>query len=322
MAKYVPDSTTKRWVVIAPTRSNRPRDDGLSDKKIPFQPAVCPPDQTSGESPQYLHSAPRAIRVSMPDPSIHPASSCPFCVGNEFMTPPEVYRLGEGEPDTPGWMARVVPNKYPITDIHEVIIHGPSCSDDIEKLPVDHVAQILRVYRNRFRVHMSHGHVMIFCNHGVQAGASLKHPHSQLVVVPRQITLDALSREPIANIVEESEKFISYCPEFSQWPLETWIVPKIPSGTFADLHGEDLQALAPMLSGTLRRMEKAMAQPNTPISKKSTDPFVYNYYISHSDHWFIRITPRLIHRAGFELGTGLSVNILDPATAAELLRSV
>ncbi len=50
--------------------------------------------------------------------------------------------------------------------------------------------------------------------------------------------------------------------------------------------------------------------------KKEND-VPYNFYIYHGSDWYLRIIPRLIHRAGFELGTGLSVNIVDPTNAAK-----
>jgi len=43
---------------------------------------------------------------------------CPFCQGNEADTPPEVYRIGGGDKDKQGWQIRVVPNLFPISDIH------------------------------------------------------------------------------------------------------------------------------------------------------------------------------------------------------------
>jgi hypothetical protein len=76
-----------------------------------------------------------------------------------------------------------------------------------------------------------------------------------------------------------------------------------------------------LLSGTLRKTEKALEDPSVPF-KQANAPFVYNYYVSHGKNWFIRITPRTIHRAGFELGTGLAVNVVDPAVAAETLRNI
>ncbi|MEK7065431.1 MAG: hypothetical protein AAB961_00420 [Patescibacteria group bacterium] len=248
-------------------------------------------------------------------------SVCPFCVGNEALTPPEVYRIGSGEKDKPGWIVRVVPNLFPITDIHEVIIHSPDDTRDIEKLSLDQVTKILTVYRDRYRAHENDGQVLIFCNHGFHAGASRKHPHSQLVVVPKQINLDVLSREPVTNIVEESKIFSVFCPEFSQWPYETWIVPRDGGTRFGDTADSDLPKLAHMLQYTLQRIERVFLKSPVTVSDRTTQ-FVYNYYIFPGEKWYLRIIPRFIHRAGFELGTGLNVNIVDPVDAAEDLGNI
>ncbi|MFH0750134.1 MAG: DUF4931 domain-containing protein [Candidatus Gottesmanbacteria bacterium] len=279
MARFVPDNRTQRWVIISPARNDRP---------------------TIAQKPNVYHV-------------------CPFCFGNEKETPPEVYRFGSGEPNTPGWDVRVVPNKYPITDIHEVIIHSPSCTDDVDILPVSQVQKIFSVYRDRYRTHEMDGQVLIFCNHGASAGASLKHPHSQLVVVPNQINLDALSIEPFKNIVEEYPLFVTYCPEFSQWPFETWIAPKTEGKKFSDVVDAELPELANVVSRTLRKMSFVLKSPEL-LFKQVNEPFVFNYYIFHGKNWFIRIIPRSIHRAGFELGTGLNVNVVDPTDAARMLK--
>jgi len=260
-------------------------------------------------------------RISRPDDAAPAKPVCPFCVGNESMTPPEVYRIGQGEKDKPGWRVRVVPNKYPVTDIHEVIIHSPDDSRDIEKLSLAQVTTIMTVYRDRYRAHEANGQVMIFCNHGFHAGASLKHPHSQLVVVPKQINLDVLSREPVANIVEEQDAFTSYCPEFSQWPYETWIVPRDGGIRFGDTPDGELPKLAHTLQYTLQRIERVFLKSKVTVSDRTTQ-FVYNYYIYPGDQWYLRIVPRFIHRAGFELGTGLNVNVVDPVDAARELAKI
>lgn len=281
MAKYVPDVKTQRWVIIAQSRTKRPD------------------ESTAPETG---------------------ATVCAFCEGNESLTPPEVYRIGSGEKDTPGWQVRVVPNKYAITDIHEVIIHTPNHSDDLEHLPTGQVARILVCYRDRYRAHENDGQVLIFCNHGFQAGASLMHPHSQLVVVPKQINLDSLYREPITNIVEENTSFITYCPDFSQWPYETWIAPKSEGTKFSDTPEAELPDLAGILQRVLIRLEKIYLSSTIKPKDRSDNAFVYNYYIYHGANWFIRIIPRFIHRAGFELGTGLNVNVVDPTDAAKEIK--
>ncbi len=124
------------------------------------------------------------------------------------MTPKETYRLGRGEKDQPGWQVRVIPNKYPITDLHEVIIHSPDHEKDIDSLPLTQVELLLKAYRARYQFFKPRGQVLIFCNHGEHSGASLTHPHSQLVVIPSQINLDTLTREPLNNIVEENNFFM------------------------------------------------------------------------------------------------------------------
>ncbi|MCX6792349.1 MAG: hypothetical protein NT149_04935, partial [Candidatus Gottesmanbacteria bacterium] len=250
MAKYVPDVKTQRWVIIAAARTKRPDE------------AVAP---KTG------------------------APVCAFCQGNENLTPPEVYRIGPGVADSPGWQVRVVPNKYAITDIHEVIIHTPNHTDDLEHLPVEQVTRILACYRDRYRAHENDGQVIIFANHGFHAGASLMHPHSQLVVVPKQINLDSLYREPITNIVEENTSFITYCPDFSQWPYETWIAPKTQGTKFGDTPEGELPGLAMVLQTVLKKLEKIYFVSTIKPKDRSDNAFVYNYYIYHGTDWFIRI---------------------------------
>lgn len=262
------------------------------------------------------------VRVDRPqNVEDHKLATCPFCPGNESQTPPEVYRVGPGEKDGAGWQVRVVPNKYSITDIHEVIIHSPDNEKDIEYLPLEQVERIVFTYRERYRAHENDGHVLIFCNHGVRAGSSLKHPHSQLVVVPRQINFDAVLREPIMHVVEETELYSAYCPDFSQWPYEVWIAPKATDKKFGDTTNPEVAALSSILQRTIQRMQKLFATPEFAFYRPDR-PFEYNYYISHTTNWFLRIIPRYISRAGFELGTGLNVNVVDPVEAAKQLRNL
>lgn len=286
MAKYVPDITTNRWVIVAEGRTKRPH-------------------ENKGASAE--------VKV------------CVFCPGNEKIPGEELFRTGEGKPYEPGWSVRVIRNKYPITDFHEVIIHSPSHTDDIDTLPTSHVEQIIKTYRARYVTNHETGHVIIFNNVGEVAGASLSHPHSQLVVVPRQINLDSLKFEPTVNVVLENNNFSAFCPEFSQWPFEVWIAPKRRNEFFGEICDDATGDLASILQTTLRRLmyhlsDAKHVHPGMPMISFKSGP-AYNYYICHGRDWFIRIIPRLVHRAGFELGTGLSVNIIDPTDAAEILKA-
>lgn len=287
MAKYVPDVKTQRWIVIAPWRALRPNQTREIEKSS---------DVTVKDG--------RSFR---PD--------CPFCFGNEGMTPPEVYRWGKSSPSDKDWLVRVVPNKFPITDVHEVIIHSPDHRLDIAELPLSHVEILLKVYRERYQALSSSGIVLIFNNKGVLSGESLLHPHSQVVVVSKQIKLDALSLEPVRNVVTEDKMFVVYCPDFSQWPYEVWIAKKScceehhsPGCLFGAISDEEISHLAPLLQNTIQK-----------LSAKFKD-LSYNYYIYPHGCWYLRIIPRLAERAGFELGTGLSVNVADPSKVAEELR--
>ncbi len=235
-----------------------------------------------------------------------------------------------GEVGDANWRIRVIANKYPITDVHEVIIHSPDHKKNIDEMPLDQVELILSTYRERYNYHVQNGHgtVLIFNNHDVHAGASITHPHSQLVVVPKQITLDTIPREPVQNEVVRTDHFVAYCPDFSQWPYEIWIAPcrGQESGsndhsdkTFGQITDEEIADLARLLQKTLKFIVTKFSTPGT-LRQGGTadDPEVpYNYYIYHGPDWYLRIIPRLIHRAGFELGTGLSVNIVDPTVAAQ-----
>lgn len=135
--------------------------------------------------------------------------NCPFCYGNEHMTPPEIEAISEGgrEPNTPGWKVRVVPNKFPALRIegdldkrglglydisngvgaHEVIIENPDHFKGLDSLEIGEVECVLKAYRSRsldLRKDRRFKYILIFKNVGPQAGASLEHGHSQLIALP------------------------------------------------------------------------------------------------------------------------------------------
>lgn len=281
MARFVPDSKTRRWVIIAPARISRPHDN------------VATPDVVG---------------------------QCVFCPGNEKLNPGELFRVG-GQDSDQNWQIRVIKNKFPITDLHEVIIHSPDHEKDVDELPLPQVELILSTYRQRYNFHMTarNGKVLIFNNHDPHAGASIHHPHSQLVVVPEQIHLDVVPREPEQNLVTNTKFFTVYCPDFSQWPYEVWVtLTGDNESVFGQITDEQIADLAPLLQKIIGFIIKKFSSPGSLKQTGTTEQDVpYNYYVYHGVDWYLRIIPRLVHRAGFELGTGLSVNIVDPAVAAQ-----
>lgn len=285
MAKFVPDIKTSRWVVISPARIKRPHDNTPFAEQTPAAP------------------------------------QCPFCPGAEG-TNKELFRVGDP------WAIRVIENKYPITDYHEVIIHSPDHNKDIDELSVDQVTLILNTYRSRYNYHRNSEHdgqVMIFNNHDVHAGASIKHPHSQLVVVPKQINLDTVQKEPVQNEVLRTKYFVVYCPDFSQWPYEAWVAPLAEGKNFGEINDEEIYDLAGIMQKLVgfihKKFQEQDAMKQAVEDEDKTNDVPYNYYIYHGQDWYLRIIPRLVHRAGFELGSGLSVNIVDPVKAAEEYRA-
>jgi len=282
MSKYVPDIISHRWVIIASSRLSRPEE---------------------------THSSSKQKKTKK--------KTCVFCENNEKLSPTEVSRIGKGKVNESGWKVRVISNKYPITDYHEIIIHSPDHEKNIEDLSKQQVGHILFAYRERFRFYRKLGQVLIFCNNGEQAGASIQHSHSQLVVIPSQINLDTLAKEPTNNVVSDTLNFISYCPDFSQWPYEVWITPKDGSGKFADLTDVQVEEMASVLQKLIKQLKKIYTDHQI-----SHIPFAYNFYIYPGHNWYLRIIPRFVYRAGFELGTGLNVNIVDPSEAALELRGV
>lgn len=242
---------------------------------------------------------------------------CPFCPGNEADTPPETYRVGTGENNQPGWEVRVVPNLYPITDIHEVIIHSVSHDENIHDLPSNQVENIVRTYVNRFNAHKGKGKVYIFSNQSLSSGASLIHSHSQVSVVPEDIPTNTISSQPVENIIEQNNSFISYCPSYSEWSYEVW-VKALGQNKFETLTEPEIKDLAAILHSMVKKL-KAIHANSPHYSKKE---FGYNFYIYPYDSWYLRIIPRFMERAGFELSTGIMVNSVEPAKAAEELRGM
>ncbi len=172
MSELRKDPITGRWVIIATERSKRPTD------------------------------FPR-------DPVETDSNHCPFCAGNESKTPPEIFafRGPHTSPNQAGWLVRVVPNKFPALGIegdlnregvglydrmngigaHEVIIETPEHQLALEDQAVEGVVRVIETYRLRMTdllLDKRFKYILIFKNVGRQAGASLSHPHSQLIATP------------------------------------------------------------------------------------------------------------------------------------------
>jgi len=247
-------------------------------------------------SQKWVILAPR--RAKRPDTAVKTVPICPFCLGRE-KEEPDVYRIGGKDNDT-NWQIRVIPNKFPFAEIHEVIIHSPDHHKNFGELPLDQVELVLKVYKNRFNTHKDKGQVYIFNNRGEGGGESLPHPHSQLVVIPKEVKADIPPNMSDKESIE-TEYFLLNCPAASQWPDEVWITPKRRNTFFGEINDQEISDLAFVLNRVIRILDL-----------RHGFEFPYNFYIYPSKDWYLRIIPRAKSLGGFEIGTGIYVNTQDP----------
>jgi UDPglucose--hexose-1-phosphate uridylyltransferase len=263
-----------------------------------------------------------------------PASdaTCPFCRGNEHETPPEVARGGAGAPDTPGWTLRVVPNKYPIVGdgvagAHEVVIFSPRHDADFGALSEAEASDVLLALRDRARFHLARGcrYVQAFVNQGKAAGASIEHPHAQLVALdlipPRaQVRLDRFASAAFTTDQEHrvvDGAVVVWCPRASPTPFTVRLALPDGGSRFDEAADDDARAVGIALRDAIASIRLVIGDA------------AYNVMIETAprDHagpfrWWVDVVPRVTVTAGFELATGLSVNIVSPADAAAALRAV
>jgi UDPglucose--hexose-1-phosphate uridylyltransferase len=258
-------------------------------------------------------------------------ATCPFCGGNEHDTPPEIARLGAGDPDTQGWSLRVVPNKYPIVGegvpgAHEVVVFSPAHDADLGALSERAVVDVLLMLRDRARFHLAHDcrYALAFVNQGKAAGASIEHPHAQLValdlVPPRaQARLDRFASAAFADDQQHHVTrgaVVVWCPRASPSPYCVRLALADGGARFDDAADDETFAVGAALRDAIARIRLVLGDVayNVMIESAPRDhagPF----------HWWVDVVPRITVAAGFELASGLSVNIVAPADAASALRA-
>jgi UDPglucose--hexose-1-phosphate uridylyltransferase len=240
---------------------------------------------------------------------------CPFCPGNESLTPPEIARRGDP------WRIRVFPNKYPAVDRHEIIVESNDHDATFDR--IDHAAEVLSVYVDRYGAHAEASYVSLFKNEGERAGASIDHLHSQVMALPmiparvarEGSAFEAASSCPLCavpdNVIAENEGFIRFAPAGSQHPYEQWIIPKRHQPEIVLLTDGEVQQLATILQSAVRATRSIAAAHNI---------LFMNFPRQRSGHFYIDVFPRLTAIAGFELATGTFIDIIDPAAAARRLK--
>ena len=288
---------------------------------------------------------------------------CPFCPGNEKLTPPEIIahrRIGSA--DSPGWWIRVVPNKYPALKIegelnkegigvfdrvngigaHEVIIDSPDHFTELSDVDDKQAEEVIWAYLGRsidLRRDPRFKYVLIFRNYGKAAGASLEHPHSQLIalpIVPKRVNEEVTSAsayfeykercvfcdlirqelEEKERIICENKYFVCFAPFVSRFPYELWIMPKKHHSDFSTLQKEEVRPLGVMLRDALYKLKVVLNDPpynfiihTSPINGHEREDY----------HWHIEIMPKLVPVAGFEWGSGFYINPVAPEEVSKHL---
>ena len=322
------NKATLQWVIYSPARRKRPHD---------FQ---IPHGQ------KEVHHAHE--------------SRCPFCRGNESLLPEIIMEMrgADGAWQTrviPNKFPALIPegdagrstNGIYLTmngyGRHEVVIESPFHDRHMARMSREEVSAVVGTYHRRY-VELMRQHenllTIIFRNHGKRAGTSLIHPHSQIIVtavVPHYVRwreeeaeryFDQWGRCVYCDILEfemkdqrrvvlENTSFVAFVPFAAEVPFELWIVPKNHRADFGSVSDAELHDLSAILRDILGQLSLKLADPD------------YNYIINTAArfradepqlHWYLRIHPRLTTRAGFEIGSGISINPSLPEDDAALLK--
>lgn len=322
------NKATRQWVIYAPARRMRPRDFARAGGPVAAQPEYDP--------------------------------HCPFCPGHDSRLPSIISETPgpDGEwgirvvpnkypalqPD--GKMERNCHGLYVYMrgyGRHEVIIETPVHNRHPALMTDGEFASVIEAYHKRYTDLLSRYEnmmVIIFRNHGERAGTSLAHPHSQLIatgMVPHHIRrreeeaeryfdewgrcvfcdmLEFEMREG-TRLVAENDSFVAYVPYAADVPFEVWVVPREHKADFGDATDGEKAALAALTREVLGRLCESLNNPD------------YNYvintsaqYRSHEPqlHWYLQILPKLTTVAGFEIGSGISINPSIPEEDAAFLR--
>lgn len=212
----------------------------------------------------------------------------------------------------------------------------------------EQMVDVIRAYKKMYQDMASASdcveYVMVFHNHGREAGASIYHSHSQIISLPilppdvsrsiygslnfykenKKKVYDIIidwERSENKRIVYENDFFIAFCPFVSKTPYEVRIFSKDSHAHFEKMPDELDKYLADVLSTVLKKINKALKNPpynffihTAPVKEKYGD--FHEFY-----HWHVEVLPKLSISAGFELGTGVDINVIDPEMAAEELRN-
>jgi UDPglucose--hexose-1-phosphate uridylyltransferase len=285
------------------------------------------------------------------------AQNCPFCPGHEESTAP----VSESWDDHGSWRMRVVPNLFPAFDgddgfvvhhlgpvhvaaeasgIHEVFVYTPDHEGGIHRLNDDSAAELMYMLARRLADHAARRGVrytQVIVNHGREAGASLSHPHAQILglpFVPGEILDEerafarfaggcvictTIEAELAADerVVFADDEVACVTPFWSGAPFELLLMPRRHELHLQDADPESLAAVG-------RAIRDAVAHLNAALGDIAYNIGFHTAPHEHAGHyhWHVHLWPHLVTQPGFERGTGVMINVVPPERATATLREV
>lgn len=280
---------------------------------------------------------------------------CPFCPDQQRGIPAVLERTDEhGQ-----WRQRLIANRYPAFDGEELFAvhhHGPvhieadaSGIHEVFILSPDHhgrpegdsyadsvgAMQMLRERFAQLAETPNLRYTQAIINHGREAGASMSHPHGQLLGLPfvpgeildeqRAFTrfeggcvLCATLEAEVASglrVVFENDQAVVVCPYWSGSPYEMLVIPRD--------HDEHLTAAtSASIDGMASALQDALIALQSQHGDVAFNAVLHTapHHYSGAFHWHIHLYPSMVSTAGFERGTGVMINIVSPEVAAANLR--
>ena len=244
-------------------------------------------------------------------------------------------------PTRPGWRVRVVPNLYPIvgtpaagdaTGAHEVVILCPDHGRDFANLDDDQATELFVVLRDRVRVHLADGRAFasVFVNHGRAAGASIEHPHAQIVAPDRpsesvvamteRFTTDLVAAELAAarraDLVVVDGPAPAWCPPASWSPYQLRVAHRSTRARIEEATDAELTVVARGTRDALAAVASALPGAPYNVIVHTAPPGVP----AREMHWHVEIVPRTSVVAGSSSAAGSSPTRSRPSSAARVLR--
>ena len=284
-----------------------------------------------------------------------PSRPCPFCPGNEEATPPALETYGPSG----AWQVRVVPNLFPAfsgdepmsvsnlgpvftqasaSGIHEVLVLSPEHLAGWADLNDPDAGLVMAAIRDRMEEHSRHANVrytQVIVNHGREAGASLDHPHGQLLGIPfvpgelaeersgfmrfegSCLLCTTIEAELSAGhrVVIDEERIAVLCPYWSGAPFEMLVLPKAHETHLTRSAPADIAAVGRAVRTALERLRRTVGD----VAYNVVFHTAPHHQRDEHFHWHVHVLPRLTSVAGFEQGTGVLINIVPPEAAAQQL---